>query len=370
MINTSTILTSIKSLIGIEYFCNDEVKRYGAATNLVNYIHPLITPQSVSALSEITNPQYKGDWKAGTYVLSDIVKYNNIYYIATGTTTAVPPATGWAKTDIYLTAITKEFDTKVKNIATDIYTKIKETGQTEEVFLNGPVFQRGSFSLTSDTQIIRLKPRTGKLTLNTITVRSKTTANVTVKIYDLETFASVHEATEIVNTSKAFVIDHSSDYGFLIRITTDSDLFRWEYHTVTDSLNIETRTDFDTTDVEQFKDDYFTGLTEFNCEIDAKVYCDITEWFTDNIDILIPYVLRKLAHSYLKTIYYNGAARSNKYEANEKVKNADMDIYGDKMNVGSLIQEIRDMEKTIISKYGYSSPCFKKRKGRITHGYI
>lgn len=367
MINLGTILTEIKKYIGLQYISNGVVTLLGTNDRLVNFVHPLITPESLSATAELTLPQYKGDWASGSYIANDIVKYNDLFYKTTTNTTATPGTSPWALYDAWTTNITKEFDIKIKNILSEIYSGIKNSGQTQDVIHNGIVFLKGNFNLKNTVQIIKLVPRTGTVLLNTLKLKSKELANASINIYDLEDFESVFSDTAIVNTFESVSIAKESLHGFVIRIESDQDLFFWDYHYYTDHLNITTRSDADLTDVEQFRDDYYSLPSEFCCEIDVKIYCDLTDFFVDNIEILIPYITLKLAHSYVKSIFFNGAARSNKYEANERVKNAEMDIYGDKMNVGSLIHEITEMEKNLISKFGYGNPCLKKKESRIKY---
>lgn len=374
MINLSTILTEIKKYIGLQYVSNEVIKLIGTNDRLINYTHPLLTPQAISALTELTLPNYKGDWESAEYETSNIVKYNDKYYIAsTGILEEDENPeinSNWTLYDALTTNITKEFDNQVKVILSEIYSDIKNNGQTQDVLHSGKIFAKGSFNLSDSTHIIRLIPKTGILKINTINLKSKNITNVSLDIYDLEDYENVYSDTEIVNTSETVTINKESAAGFVIRIEPDNDLFIWEFWKATENLKIDTRTDTDLTDVEQYKDEYFTGITKFACEIDAKIYCDLTDFFVNNIEILIPYLNAKLAHYYTKCFLFNGAARSNKFEANDKTRNAEMDIYGDKMNVGSLVKEIEDMRKNLISKFGYGNPCLKMKKGKISYESI
>lgn len=372
MINLNDIIEVIKDNIGLQYLSNDEIATLGRDDQIINFIHPLLTPESIASLAELRIPNDKGDYKATTiYNTGEIIKYNNIYYISLSDNNDETPNTAhWSIYDPVAENIEKEFNNKLKVIISDIYASIKNKGQTVDVFHDGEIFKKGKFNLKNEPQIIKLIPKYGKLLINTLNLKSKEFTIVNIDIYDLEDFGNVFSDSVEVDINEIVEIAKESNAGFVIKIEPDNDILFWEFNSISEHLKAATRSNEDLTDIINFNNDYYSNINEFACLINAKIYCDLTEFFINNIDILLPYIIRKLAHSYLKTIYFNGGARSNKYTANEKRDNAETDIFGDKMNVGSLIKEINDLEKNLISKFGYGNPCLKARKSKVSYESI
>lgn len=374
MINYNTIISSLINQIGIQYESNGEINAIGWG-QFINYTHPLLTPQAIGALAGISLrlKDYHGEYDENKiYNQDQIVKYKNRYFISLINENHAEPVDGdnWQYYDPIQQNLLNEFRAKLYNIIAEIYTLIKSEYQTEDILQSGYIFEGEKdyeISTINVVQSIKIIPRKGVLKINNIKFTAPTSTSITFTVINLDTYIISSSTTVVANKTASPIINQSSSNGFVIKISSSAPLFVWKPSNITNKYTYSQRGDFNPSDVNQYNNNFFTPIDKFCCEINATNYCDLTNWFVNNLEMLLPYIVKKMAHSWLKTIYYNGAARSNKFEANEKIKSSEIDLFGDKMNISSLVADIKEMERTLISRFGYDNPCLHKAKSRIRY---